>query len=146
MTNLMTPARPRRRFAALVLALPLALAPLAACGDDSNESSEVPENVIVSDADVTKGLAQMTTYVDEVVQKVKDKAGSKAATASYDEAHEVWESVEGTVKKNSQELYLRFEDGLTALKNAANGTDVDKATKAAADVASATADYLKAHP
>ncbi|HKF91915.1 MAG TPA: hypothetical protein VKC52_10620, partial [Acidimicrobiia bacterium] len=62
----------------------------------------------MSDAEVTSGLAQLQTQVEQAA----GSAGSDAATAKTqaDTAFETWERIEGTIKRNEQDLYLRFED------------------------------------
>jgi hypothetical protein len=135
-----------------LLLIVLALAVLgAACGDDDDDSgsaatptSAAPEDLRAPAAAVTAGLQQ----IDGIVQQAAAAVGSdkSAAKASSEQIEPIWETIEGTIKANDQEAYLTFEDAFAALEGAADKDDTARATKAAADVKQAVADYTAKYP
>src|SRR5687767_4781452 len=94
--------------ALFIVALPFVA--LTACSDDDDKAttasavsgSEDPHAKISADADVAVGLKKMVTEAKE---------------SGYDEAHETWEDVEGTVKEKEPDIYAQIEEDLTLLKN-----------------------------
>ncbi len=123
---------------------------LAACGGDSGggsgkaTSTTAPEERIVPDSEVTAGLATLEEQAAEVESLVgtDPAAAEKAAEA----AHETWEGIEGTIKKNEQDLYLRFEDALSDLNLGAQKGAAEQVKRGAADLHRAADDYRAAHP
>jgi hypothetical protein len=125
-----------------------ALLGLAVGCSDNGGSSETrttrPEDRRVSDAEVTTGLAQLQTQVDQTASS----AGSDAAAAKTqaETAFETWERIEGTIKRNEQDLYLRFEDALSDVRTGARDGDAAKAQRGAEDVKTISGEYLASHP
>jgi iron uptake system EfeUOB component EfeO/EfeM len=140
-----------RRVARSLLVLLALVSFVAACGGDDDDSTggdaetTAAEDVKAPAAEVTTGLKKVTAYADEIVAKVK-AGDSDGASASWDEMHEAWEAVEGTVKDNDEDGYLAIEDAMAALKTAAADTDADKAATGASDLKAAVDEYLKAYP
>jgi hypothetical protein len=129
----------------------LALAVLgAACGDDDDSgggattTSVTPEDVRAPAAAVTAGLQQ----IDGIVQQAAAAVGTDQAQAKAlsDQIEPIWFTIEGTIKANDQDVYLTFEDAFASLAGAAEKDDAARATKAAADVKQAVADYIAKHP
>jgi hypothetical protein len=143
----------RTRSLSLLIALLALVGLAAACGDDDDGTvagdddteTTAPEDVKAPDAEVATGLGELQDLADEVVAAVQADDTDKA-TAEYEEAHEVWEGIEGTIKDNDEDAYIAFEDALASLESAAADGDLDKATAAAEDIKTAAAAYLEAHP
>ena len=142
-----------KRLTASLLAL-LALASLAAaCGDDDDSSASTdhitevtaPEDVKAPADEVAAGLTEMDELAKRVVAAVEADDTDKA-TELYDETHETWEEVEGTIKDNDEDAYLAFEDALASLQTAARDGDLDKARAASSDISTAVSSYLEAYP
>ncbi len=123
----------------------------SACGDD--QSGDAPSTVavaatgdqegshaIVDDATVTAGLA---TTAGILAAAVGDPG---TAGAEWDDAHESWETYEGTIKQNMPDSYLAMEDALAAFQTAAKAGDSAALTEAAADFEAAADAYLAAYP
>ena len=113
-------------------------------GGNGGTRTTRPEDRRVSDAEVTSGLAQLQTQVEQAA----GSAGSDAATAKTqaDTAFETWERIEGTIKRNEQDLYLRFEDALSDVRTGARDGDAAKAQRGAADITTISGEYLATHP
>jgi hypothetical protein len=131
------------------VAAAVAVAALAVgCSDNGSGSSGTPttrpEDRRVTNAEVTTGLAQLGTQVDQAASS----AGSDAAAAKTqaDTAVETWEGIEGTIKNNEQDLYLRFEDALSDVRTGARDGDAVKAQRGAEDVKAISGEYLTNHP
>jgi hypothetical protein len=125
-------------FAALSLSVVL-----GACGGDNSQTEAATttvaaEDVKVSDAEVTAGLNAMPALVDAAVAA----AGTDAADGVYEEVHEKWESIEGTIRDKSSDLYISMEDELASLKTAVTGGDKAKAEQAKTKLAELTNQYL----
>jgi hypothetical protein len=120
----------------------------AGCSDNGGGSSGTPatrpEDRRVTNAEVTTGLAQLQTQVDQAARS----AGSDAAAAKTqaDTAFETWEGIEGTIKNNEQDLYLRFEDALSDVRTGSRDDDAAKAQRGAADIRATSGEYLANHP
>ncbi len=148
-----------RRLAAVVVALAV-IAPLsvtAACssakkggtvgtettsGDSSDTTS--PEEVIVSDAEVAAGIAELD---DQIALAVTTLPTDQAeATAVVDQLYDTWYGIEGRIKQNSTDLYLDMEDGLGAVKNGVDQNDAEKAQKGSTAFSAAASTYLQQWP
>jgi hypothetical protein len=140
------------RAAPLVLVAALTLAGLTACGDDDSSASTdttipqaaasgSPEDKISPDDEVAKGLKKVVTEAEEI------GSGTDAAraAAAYEEAHETWEEVEGTVREKEPDIYAEIETDLVNLKKAGSG-DFDSAKPAAEDLDQQVDSYLEKHP
>jgi cytochrome c556 len=149
----------RRLVAAAVVALTLAgpLSLTAACSSsakkdatnapaDTSGSSDTssPEEVIVSDAEVSAGIAQVDDEIAlALTQLPTDQAKAKA---TVEQVYDSWYGIEGTIKKNSKDLYLDMEDGLGAVKNGVDQNDATKAQKGSTDFSAAASKYLQQFP
>jgi len=140
-----------RSVRALVLAGAVVML-AGACSSSSSDSENssggattlAPEEVKAPAAEVTKGLNEINVIAADIAAKAAtDKA---AAKASSDKIEPVWRTIEGTVKDNSPDTYLTFEDSFTALANAADSGDASSAQTAAAAVDKAVTDYLAQYP
>jgi hypothetical protein len=71
---------------------------------------------------------------------------TKAAEATFDALHEVWEEFEGTVRAKEKQLYLDLEDALGGIKLGVQEKKLDRVTSGVADLDAAIDAYLSAHP
>ena len=134
------------------VAVGLALVVSGACGgggggnskSNGQASSPAPEDQRASAVEVTAGLAK----IGGIVGQVGLAAGADAKSAKQlDEGIEPeWEKIEGTIRANDKDLYLRFEDDFAALGKAAAAGDATKATQTAADIAKAIKAYMAKYP
>ena len=113
-------------------------------GGGGGTQSTRPEDRRVSDADVTTGLAQLQTQVDQAASSAG--SGAAAAKTQADTAFGTWERIEGTIKNKEQDLYLRFEDALSDVRTGARDGDGAKAQRGAQDIKTISGEYLASHP
>ena len=104
----------------------------------SGEEEGSPESDLAPDAEVTAGLTALKGVGNKVAASA-DGASSKEAAEGLEQ---VWEPIEGTVKKNEPDLYLEIEDSFQRMGSG----DLDNAKKGAAAMQSAVDDYLAKHP
>jgi hypothetical protein len=134
------------RMAAVLLALTTAGAACSSGGGSGNakESNEAPEAHHAPAAQVTAGL----TKIGDLADRISAAAAADAKSAkTLDEGIEpAWNQIEGTVRANDQDLYLRFEDDFAALSKAASAGDGAKARQASADIAGAIKSYRAKFP
>ena len=102
---------------------------------ESGEDSGSPESRIAPDAEVAAGLKRLKGV------------GATAAAAgggrdARDAVEEVWEPIEGTVKRNEPDLYLEVEDSFEQL----SGNDAADAKRGAERLGQAVDAYLAKHP
>jgi hypothetical protein len=111
---------------------------------DNTASSNTPEDHRASAAEVTAGLGKINSIAGQV--GLAASADAKAAKDLNDGIEPAWQAVEGTVRANDKDLYIRFEDDFAALTKAAAAGDGPKAQQASADVADAVKAYLAKFP
>jgi hypothetical protein len=142
------PALPFR--AASIGILSLGLVAFAGCssssdsGSSSTTSTTAPEDHIVSDAEVTSGLAALGTLV--ATASTQAAGSADAAKATVDQSWNQWLEIEGTIKKNDTGAYLDFEDALSDMRIGADEGDAAKIKKGATAVAALSAAYLAKFP
>ena len=132
------------------VAVGLALAVGGACGgggsskSNGQTSSPAPEDQRASAVEVTAGLGK----IGGIVGQVGLAAGADVKSAKQlDEGIEPeWEKIEGTIRANDKDLYIRFEDDFAALGKAAAAGDATKATQTAGDIAKAIKAYMAKYP
>lgn len=140
------PSSWRRALAVLVAAAALAVF-ATACGDDDSgsaaETTTAPEDIIVSDAEVTAGLNSTIDDMKALQSGVED---GTATQEDYEAAFTQWTTYEGTVKKNNVEAYLGLEDALAGMQRAIAEEDPDAAAQAVTDFEASASAYLAEHP
>ena len=138
----------RGRFALIEAMLVLSVA-LGACGGDDDSAGSAssaattqaaasPEDTIAPDAEVGAGLVKLKG----VAEKAAGAPGGTASKEAAEGLEEVWEPIEGTVKKNEPDLYIEVEDSLQRMSSG----DLDNAKKGAPTMQTAVDDYLAKHP
>lgn len=141
---------PRRRASGLVLAGLLGLGSLlAACGDDGADTSAdttqgtgSPEDVKVPMAEVLAGLPVMLEAADAADAAAVD-GDFDAVLAHFEELHEVWEEVEGTVKATDRDIYEAIETAQSLIKDGGENEDVDRVATGVADQADAVGSFIE---
>lgn len=134
------------RIGRFAVAIAAGLTFLTACGSSGGSSSQAttttaPEDRIVSDAEVTAGLAATQATMAKLA------ANPELATdQALEDLFNGWVAYEGTVKKNEVEMYLTFEDALAAFTKAGKAKDAAGMTAAAATFAETAKAYLAKHP
>ena len=148
----MTAPSPWRRLLAVLVAGVALSVFVSACGDDSGSSADSaesssggtsPEDVIVPDSAVTAGLNQSIADMKALAAGVAD---GTATDTQFEQVHEGWASIEGTVKQNNPEAYLGLEDTLAAMQKAISEKDAAAAKQAASDFEADATAYLAEHP
>ena len=132
--------------AAVLLALTMGGVACGSGGGQSKDagSTQAPEDVRAPAAEVTAGLGTINSLSAQI--GVAASADAKSAKQLNAGIEPVWKAIEGTVRANDKDLYIRFEDDFAALTKAAEAGDGPKAQEAAADIAEAVKAYLAKFP
>jgi hypothetical protein len=144
------PRLPLRRLAALTGVAVLGLGALGACGDDddsgADESAESSTTgyELVPMSEVLAGLPTLVEHGNEAASlgATGDYTG---ALAEYEELHELWEEIEGTVKDTDRDLYERFETAQGLIKDGAENEDAERIQQGADDQAAAADEFTAAN-
>lgn len=136
--------RSRRTLVAVVGAAAIA----AGCSSSSassgtSKTTKAPEEIVVSDAKVTAGLGAMKTLFTDAADALD---GQASASEFPDKIEHEWSQIEGTVKKNDPDAYLRVEDARSAVDNAIKDKKAAAASTAAQDFSTAADKYLAQYP
>ena len=134
---------------AVAVGLALAIAGVACGGGGSSskskgETSPAPEDQRAPAAQVTAGLGT----IGGIVGQVGLAAGTDAKSAKelHTSIEPEWQKIEGTIRANDKDTYIRFEDDFAALGKAVAAGDSAKAQQTAADIADAIKAYLAKFP
>jgi ABC-type glycerol-3-phosphate transport system substrate-binding protein len=153
MSSPSTPAR--RRTAGLALVLAVGVGGLVACGDDDEPTSSddtttttvgegSPEDVKVPLEAVVAGLPGIKQAGDAAATA----AGSgdfDAALDLYDDLHEAWEGVEGTLKDTDEDTYEAIETAQGLIKDGAENENAERVAEGAAAQAEAIDAFIAAN-
>jgi hypothetical protein len=131
---------------AVLLALSLGGVSCSSGSDKSKDtaSTTAPEDHRASAIEVTAGLGKINSVAAQI--SLAAGADAKAAKELDDGIEPAWAAIEGTVRANDKDLYIRFEDDFAALSKAAAAGDGPKAEQASADIAAAVKAYLAKFP
>ena len=127
-----------------VILLALTVGGAACGGDKEKKASEDRYELRASAKDVATGLGQIETLTTQIALAVS--ADAKAAKAQAEGIEKLWEPIEGTIRANDKDSYIRFEDDFAALEKAAGDADSTKAQTAAKDVSEAVKAYVGKYP
>jgi hypothetical protein len=120
----------------------------AACssggGNKETASTTAPEEHRAGAAEVTTGLGKISSLSAQI--SLAAGADAKAAKDLNDGIEPAWQAIEGTVRANDKDLYIRFEDDFAALSKAAAAGDGTKAEQMSVDIADAVKAYLAKFP
>lgn len=127
----------RLAFAPLVALVVLSAVAFRPPGAGAAEESASP-------TEVASGLQKIQGIAESVAQS----AGKDSAKAEQlgEGIEPVWEKIEGTLKANDKDTYVKLEDNFTLLKIGAKAGDADKTAEASESVAAAVTGYLGKYP
>jgi len=149
-TDQPTVRRPRRgiRLLAVLVSLLTASVFVAACSDDSSSgdssSEQAPEDVKAPMAAVLTKLPTMVELGDKAKGAASD-GDFDAASDEYEELHEIWEEVEGTVKDTDADLYERIETAQGLIKDGAESKNAERVASGADAQATAVRQFVDAN-
>lgn len=141
---------PAWRVATVALTLTLGFGSLAACGNDDSSSESTttaaaaPEEHKAPMSEVLTGLGS----IKETGAAAAEAAAAgdfDAALAGYDELHEVWEEVEGTVKDTDVDAYEAIETANGLIKDGAESDNAERVSQGATDLAAAIDAFIEAN-
>lgn len=128
-----------RRLASPLLVLPILIGSLALAVPAGAE-----EEKSASAGDVAAGLKQIQS-IAESTAKAAEQNGPKAEQLT-EGIEPVWEKIEGTLRSNDKDAYVKLEDNFTLLKIGAKAGDAARAATASENVAAAVTSYLGKYP
>ena len=142
--------RLRRRILGLVAASVLGLGLLTACGDDDKAGTNAttpptsPEEV---KAPMPEVLQKLPTIVagGEAAAAAAGKGDFDTALTEYEELHEVWERVEGTIKDTDLNSYEQFETAQGLIRDGAENEDAARVERGAEDQATTADTFIAAN-
>ena len=136
------------RFAALPACLLATVMFVAACDDGSSGEAKstqtTPEEVKAPMAEVLTKLPTMVTEANEAKTAAAD-ADFATAASKFEELHEIWEEVEGTVKAEDADIYERIETAQGLIKDGAENENASRVATGAADQATAVQQFIDAN-
>ncbi len=126
----------------------LSVGSLAACGDDS-KSDDTSDSVAPEDVKVP--MDQVLAGLPEIVEHGNAAAGAAnsgdfaTAAKEYDELHEAWEAIEGTIKDTDLDTYEAMETAQGLIKDGADHKNAERVQQGADDQADAANAFIAAH-
>lgn len=99
---------------------------------------------VVSDAEVTAGLADVTAILSTLA--TLRQTSEADARAAVEKMYTRWFEFEGTIRNNDKDLYLQMEDGLVGAKIGVQEDRPQKLSDGIAEFGSAVVKYAEAHP
>ena len=140
-------SRPRSRFLAVMACVFVAASFLVACGDNSSgetKSEETPEDV---KAPISAVLSKLPSMVDSgnAAKSAAARGDFAAAAKQFDELHEIWEQVEGTVKDKDAEIYERIETAQGLITDGTENKNAERVATGASDQAAAVQEFIGAN-
>jgi hypothetical protein len=117
-----------------------------ACSSDKKEDNAAPaaEDLRAPAAQVAKGLGDIDALVKQISATVT--ADAKAAKEQAEGIEKLWEPIEGTIRENDKDAYIRFEDDFAAIDKAVGDADAAKTQSTAGDVSEAVKAYVAKYP
>jgi len=135
----------RSKWSAVAVLLAITLGAVA-CGSDNktDKAQPAPEDLRAPASQVAAGLGKLDGLVNQI--GLAAGADAKAAKEQVKGIEEIWEPIEGTIRANDKDAYIRFEDDFAAIEKAVGSGDAAKAQSSAADVSAAIKAYLAKYP
>jgi hypothetical protein len=116
-----------------------------ACGSDGDKKAETdPHELRAPASEVAAGLGRLDALVGQIGLAVS--ADAKAAKEQVEQIEGIWQPIEGTIRENDKDSYIRFEDDFAAIEKAVDAGDTAKAQASTADVSAAVKAYLAKYP
>jgi hypothetical protein len=138
-----------RRALALLAIAAIGVGTLAACGDDDKDSGSTPTTV--SPESVKAPISEVLAGLPKIVEHANAAASAGAtgdyttASKEFDELHEIWETVEGTIKDTDQNIYERIETAQGLIKDGAENDNAERIQQGADDQSAAIDDFIAAN-
>jgi hypothetical protein len=136
------------RFAAVPACLLATVMFVAACDDGSSgkekSTQTTPEDVKAPMSEVLTKLPTMVKDGNEAQTAAAD-ADFDTAASTFEELHEIWEEVEGTVKAEDADIYERIETAQGLIKDGAENKNASRVATGAADQATAVQQFIDAN-
>jgi hypothetical protein len=143
-------SRPRLGLLGVAVVALLCLALLTACGGDDNPTTDNatqatrPEDVKVPMAEVLQKLPTIVAG-GEAAAAAAGTGDFDTALAEYEELHEVWEEIEGTIKDTDLDSYEKLETAQSLIRDGAENDDAARVEKGAADQATTANAFIAAN-
>ncbi len=134
----------RSMWRTVAVLLAMAVGGVAGGGGGEEKASTDPHELRASAADVASGLGKLDALVNQIGMAAS--ADAKGAKDRVKEIEELWEPIEGTIRQNDKDAYIRFEDDFAAIEKAIDDGDAAKAQASTADVSEAVKAYLAKFP
>ena len=136
----------RRSIAAASIGL-LALGGLAACGDDDTGTDTETTAADDAKAPMSEVLVALPVMVEHGSQAASAAAQGDytRALAEYEELHELWERIEGTVEDTDIDVHERIETAQRLIKAGAEEDDDERIRQGADQQEIAAAEFIAAH-
>jgi hypothetical protein len=116
-----------------------------ACSSEKKDKAEpAPEDLRAPASQVAAGLGKLDALVGQI--RLAVTADAKTAKAQVKEIEEIWEPIEGTIRENDKDAYIRFEDDFAAIEKAVDAGDAAKTQTSTSDVSAAIKAYLAKYP
>jgi outer membrane murein-binding lipoprotein Lpp len=143
----MTTSTPRRTPRLLVAAVVLVSGLLAACGSDDDDATGATDTTTASgyvEIPIEEVLAGLPAIVaaGEAADEAAQAGDFDAVLAEYEELHEVWEEVEGTIKATDRDHYEAIETAQSLIKDGGENEDADRVATGVADQAAAIDSFI----
>lgn len=145
----MSPTAPRRRIVAIAAIALLGMIG-AACSDDAEDGADdtpttpSPEDIKVPLAEVVAGLPALKSG-GEAAATAAATGDFPAALDAYDELHEAWEGIEGTLKDTDPDAYEAIETAQGLMRDGAENENAERVADGAADQAAAIEAFIAAN-
>jgi hypothetical protein len=115
-----------------------------ACGSDKKAAAPDPHGLRASATEVAAGLGKLDSLVNQI--GLAASADAKAAKNHVKEIEEIWAPIEGTIRENDKDAYIRFEDDFAAIEKGVDAGDATRTQSSTADVSAAVKAYLAKYP
>ena len=118
-----------------------------ACGSDNKDKKAAEPDryeLRASAGQVATGLKSIDSLVNQIGLAVS--ADAKAAKEQVEGIEKLWEPIEGTIRENDKDAYIRFEDDFAAIEKAVEAGDATKTQASVADVSAAVKAYVAKFP
>jgi hypothetical protein len=136
------------RLAAVLTCLLAGVTFVAACDDDSpgdaKSEQTTPEDVKAPMSEVLAKLPKIVREGNEA-KSAAAEGDFDSAASKFEELHEIWEEVEGTVKDDDADLYERIETAQGLIKDGAENKNSERVATGAADQAAAVQQFVDAN-
>ncbi len=110
-------------------------------GSDTTEGTS-PEDVKVPMSEVLAGLPDMLAAAEEA-DAAATEGDFDAVLVAYEEVHEIWEGIEGTIKDTDLDIYEAIETAQSLIKDGGENEDAGRVATGVADEATAVESFIE---